>query len=112
VICCTALAKSSQQIGSAFYFTGELIDKLLVGAWTHDANSLFNSGVAYVAFRKNNFAGSLNPSICRWLPLRINSDYVYRPLESGPERIAERNTTGTYDIRADDFVDLVKQMGA
>ena len=34
------------------------------------------------------------------------------PLERGPQRPVERNTTDTYDIRADDFVDLAVQLGA
>ena len=44
--------------------------------------------------------------------LGFKTGYVYRPLERGPERRVERNTTDKFDIRAEDFVDLAKQMGA
>jgi len=44
--------------------------------------------------------------------LGFKTGYVYRPLERGPERRVERNTTDSFDIRADDFIDLAKQMGA
>ncbi len=44
--------------------------------------------------------------------LGFKTGYVYRPLERGPERRVERNTTDNFDIRAEDFVDLARQMGA
>ena len=44
--------------------------------------------------------------------LGFKTGYVYRPLERGPERTVERNATDTYDIRAEDFVDLAEQLGA
>ncbi len=43
--------------------------------------------------------------------LGFKTAYVYRPLERGPERKVERNTTDNYDIRAEDFIDLAGQMG-
>lgn len=42
----------------------------------------------------------------------FKTGYVYRPLERGPERPVERNTTDDYTIRADDFLDLAEQLGA
>ncbi len=44
--------------------------------------------------------------------LGFRTAYVYRPLERGPEGRVERNTTDTYDIRAEDFLDLASQLGA
>ncbi len=44
--------------------------------------------------------------------LGFKTGYVYRPLERGPEGRVVRNTTDSYDIRADDFLDLARQMGA
>ena len=44
--------------------------------------------------------------------LGFKTGYVYRPLERGPERRVEPNTTDSFDIRAEDFIDLARQMGA
>lgn len=44
--------------------------------------------------------------------LGFKTGYVYRALEWGEERPVERNTTDTYDIRANDFLDLATQLGA
>jgi 2-haloacid dehalogenase len=44
--------------------------------------------------------------------LGFKTGYVYRPLERGAERPVERNTTDHYDVRAEDFVDLARQLGA
>ncbi|MEZ5491465.1 MAG: haloacid dehalogenase type II [Gammaproteobacteria bacterium] len=44
--------------------------------------------------------------------LGFKTAYVYRPLERGPQRRVERNTTDEYTIRAEDFIDLAIQLGA
>jgi len=44
--------------------------------------------------------------------LGFKTGYVYRPLERGPDRQVERNTTDDFDIRAADFIDLAVQLGA
>ena len=42
----------------------------------------------------------------------LRTAYVYRPLEWGEGRIRERNAAGEFDIDADSFIDLARQLGA
>lgn len=44
--------------------------------------------------------------------LGFKTAYVYRPLERGADQPVSRNTTDTYDVRVDDFLDLAEQLGA
>lgn len=42
----------------------------------------------------------------------LSTGYVHRPLERGPDVLRPRPAAGLFDVYAEDFLDLAKQMGA
>lgn len=42
----------------------------------------------------------------------LQTAYVYRPLERGAGSLVERDTASTFDVRAEDFLDLAARLGA